>query len=130
MISFTLILVIGLIGADDSSLLRKTNTALRSALDALTAESAVAVQVSEEASVGARCDCSGGKANRYGNGGDNCSSIGNHNKVPWCYVGTNSGCNDLRGSARNPWSEEACAFPSQPEQCTVIWGEDGLFSLW
>jgi len=124
-ISFLVIAALGTPNEAENARLLQTNRALRQALQELqvgvdeeqvgNGESAVAVQVSEEASVGAVFDCSGGKANSNGRGGDNCSGLGNNN-VPWCYVGTNSGCNDLQGDTWNPWSEEACALPLRQEE--------------
>merc|ERR1712242_209092 len=74
-------------------------------------EDARTVEESEEASVGAACNCDGGMKNSAGRGGSDCSGAGN-NGVPWCYVGVRSGCTDLKGDPKNPWSEQACAKPS------------------
>jgi len=59
------------------------------------------------------CNCDGGRANSNGRGGSDCSASGNSNGKPWCYVGADSTCTDLKGSSDKPWSEQACANPSQ-----------------
>jgi len=85
--------------------LKRSNSVLLRALKELTQAE------SEEASVGAACNCSGGQPNGNGHGGKECSGTGN-NGVPWCYVGTKSSCPDLKGASNNPWSEVACANPA------------------
>jgi len=69
------------------------------------------------------CKCSGRRVN--GRGGPECKIDGHGpdapgmyiTKLPWCYVGKHSGCEDKIGGGDNSWSEIACGvtYETVPE---------------